>query len=301
MGTRRMFSNRVIGSARFLKMPISSQALYFHLGLNADDDGVVEAFKVIRAVGCSEDDLRVLASKNFIKVLNEDLVSYIMDWQENNYIRADRKIDSIYKDLLIEMMPDVQLIEKKPRSDIKHKAIETEAFEVIEEEDGQSMDSPRTENGRHKISKVKLSKDKLSKDKTSKDKEKNIKKRINYQEIVDFFNDTCVSFPRVTTLSESRKKAIRARLKNYTVDDIKKAFVKAEASSFLKGNNDLNWSANFDWMLKDANMAKILDGNYDNRQAKETPTYKPRGSAEELDDFYKMCQNWAGDDSNGLE
>jgi DNA-binding Lrp family transcriptional regulator len=87
---------------------------------------------------------------------------------------------------------------------------------------------------------------------------------IEYKEIVDMYNDTCVSFPRVNTLSESRKKAIKARLKIYTIDDFKRMFEMAESSYFLKGGNDRNWCANFDWMIKDANMAKILDGNYNN-------------------------------------
>lgn len=84
-----------------------------------------------------------------------------------------------------------------------------------------------------------------------------------YQLIADMFNDTCVSFPRITTLSNARKKAIKARYKQYSLDDFKRLFEKAEASDFLKGSNSRNWSANFDWMIKDTNMAKILDGNYD--------------------------------------
>jgi hypothetical protein len=96
MAQRRMFSQRVVGSGRFLKRPPSSQALYFHLGINADDDGIVEAYQVMRLTGSNEDDLKVLAAKNFIKVLNEDLVTYILDWNEHNLIRADRKVDSIY-------------------------------------------------------------------------------------------------------------------------------------------------------------------------------------------------------------
>lgn len=124
MASRRMFSIRLINSARFLKMPISSQALYFHLGLMADDDGVVEAYTVIRSVGCTEDDLKVLVAKGFVQVLNEDLVSYITDWTENNSIRSDRKIDSIYKDLLVSVNPDVKLIEKRPRADVLKKKIE---------------------------------------------------------------------------------------------------------------------------------------------------------------------------------
>lgn len=86
--------------------------------------------------------------------------------------------------------------------------------------------------------------------------------QISYQQIVDMYNSICKSFPSVRSLSESRKKAIRARLKTYTFEDFKTVFENAEASSFLKGRNDRNWSANFDWMISDKNMAKILEGNY---------------------------------------
>ena len=150
-----MFSKRLASSARFLKMPISSQALYFHLGLHADDDGVVEAYNVIKMLGCTEDDLRVLVAKDLVKVLNEDLVSYITDWKENNIIRPDRKIDSIYKDLLISIVPDVELIEPRKRADVQK--IEQRTT------NGQPMDNQRTTNGRHKLSKDKLSKDKTTK------------------------------------------------------------------------------------------------------------------------------------------
>lgn len=88
---------------------------------------------------------------------------------------------------------------------------------------------------------------------------------IDYQQIADMYNDTCVSFPRITKLSEARKKAIKARLNKYSMDDFKKLFEMAEGSSFLKGENGRNWSANFDWMMKDANFAKILDGNYQDK------------------------------------
>lgn len=92
---------------------------------------------------------------------------------------------------------------------------------------------------------------------------------INYQKIVDMYNDTCVSFPKVTSLSDARKKCIRARFNKYSENDFLTMFQKAEQSSFLKGGNDRNWMANFDWMLKDSNMAKILDGNYDDRETKD--------------------------------
>ena len=93
-------------------------------------------------------------------------------------------------------------------------------------------------------------------------------KGINYQLVADMFNDICISFPKVTKLSDSRKRAIRARLRQYSMDDLKRAFEIAEQSNFLKGVNNKNWSANFDWLMKDNNLAKVLDGNYTNRGQK---------------------------------
>lgn len=104
-----------------------------------------------------------------------------------------------------------------------------------------------------------------------KDKERDIRgNRVDYQQIADMYNATCVSFPRLTRLSEKRKRAIKARLRKYSIDDIKKVFELAEESDFLKGENNRNWSATFDWMMNDANMAKILDGNYKNKDAKQS-------------------------------
>ncbi|MGM9628988.1 MAG: hypothetical protein ACI3V4_13030 [Faecousia sp.] len=100
MAERRMFSRTVIGSARFLRMPATSRLLYYDLGMDADDDGCVEAFGVMRKTGATEDDLKVLASKGFIRILNEDLVAYILDWNKNNQIRKDRYHEGVYKDLI---------------------------------------------------------------------------------------------------------------------------------------------------------------------------------------------------------
>ena len=150
MATKRMFSKTITNSARFLKMPVDSQTLYFHLCMNADDDGIVEAYSVLKITGSGEDNLRVLVAKNFIRILNDDLVSHIIDWNEHNLIRADRKIDSIYKDLLLQIVPTVELIEARPRADLKNK----------------NLDSPRTDNGRTTdgIGKVRLGKVRLGKD-----------------------------------------------------------------------------------------------------------------------------------------
>lgn len=91
-----------------------------------------------------------------------------------------------------------------------------------------------------------------------------------YQSIQNLFNSICKSFPTVKKLSESRKKAIKARLNTYTVEDFKTLFLKAEASDFLKGKNQRNWMADFDWLIKDSNMTKTLEGKYDNDKSMQS-------------------------------
>ena len=89
---------------------------------------------------------------------------------------------------------------------------------------------------------------------------------VPYESIKSMYNEICVSFPRCTSLSDARKKTIKARVTSgYSLEDFKVLFTKAEASSFLKGKNGRNWSATFDWLIKDTNMAKVLDGNYDDK------------------------------------
>lgn len=88
-----------------------------------------------------------------------------------------------------------------------------------------------------------------------------------YATIRELYNSVCGSYPRLVKMSEARKKAINARMKTgYTLNDFQTLFEKAEASDFLKGKNKRNWSATFDWLVSDSNMAKVLDGNYDTRK-----------------------------------
>lgn len=110
-----------------------------------------------------------------------------------------------------------------------------------------------------------------------------------YTTIQDLYNSVCGSYPRLVKLSEARKRAIRARLNTgYTVDDFRRLFETAEQSDFLKGKNNRNWRATFDWLISDANMAKVLDGNYENRK-REAMADAPEGRS--AADYYRqyMC------------
>ena len=94
-------------------------------------------------------------------------------------------------------------------------------------------------------------------------------KRTEYRQVVDLYHSICKSFPKIRSLSDARKKAIKARLKTYSLEDFKTVFEKAESSSFLKGE-EKDWSATFDWLIKEANFLKVLEGNYaDKKKRKE--------------------------------
>ncbi len=182
MANRRMFSKKICRSAKFLKMPGEAQRLYFHLGLDTDDDGVVEAYSVMQAAGVNEEYFNLLVEKGYVKVLNEDLVSYMTDWREHNVIRADRKVDSIYKDLLLKAIPGIKLVEPRKRASGKKKKSssdgqtnDSQKSDNGQTDDGQIADNGQTngsqmsDNGQHKISKDNLSKDNLEKEKLKKE------------------------------------------------------------------------------------------------------------------------------------
>lgn len=95
------------------------------------------------------------------------------------------------------------------------------------------------------------------------------KSKVPYEEIKNLYHEICVSYPKVIKLSDTRKTTIKARYQEYKgdIDFFKTLFTKAETSEFLKGNNNNNWKANFDWLINPTNMLKVLEGNYDNKEA----------------------------------
>lgn len=242
MANRRMFSLDVVDTDMFLDLPISSQALYFHLGMRADDDGFISSPKRITSmVGANQDDLKLLIVKGFVISMDGGII-VIRHWKQNNYIQADRYKKTVYQ----EQIALLGVVNGIYESD-------TTCIQTVSEMEAQ---------------------DRLGKDSIG-------KVNIDYQLIADMYNNTCVSFPKLTKLSEKRKKAIKARLNTYNIDDFKKLFEMAESSSFLKGQNNRNWSATFDWLIQDGNMAKTLDGNYTDKpktQGKENIEYESPSS-----------------------
>ena len=185
----------------------------------------------------------------------------------NHDVKKDRRVDGLT------LFRWLSLFEKMEMLNIK----KTNKYTLITVLNWDKYQGQRTSNEQQLNNKRTSNEQQLNTNKNDKNvkNDKNEKKEdICYQQIADMYNNTCVSFPRLTKLSDARKKAIKARLKTYTADDLQKAFSLAEQSDFLKGANNRNWSATFDWMLKDTNLAKILDGNYTNNSNKTGSTEK---------------------------
>ncbi len=96
MAQRRMFSKSVVRTDSFLEMPQTAQNLYFHLGMEPDDDGFVTPKMIMRTLGSTEDDLKILIVKGFV-IQFESGVIVVRHWKENNYLRNDRYKETIYK------------------------------------------------------------------------------------------------------------------------------------------------------------------------------------------------------------
>ena len=97
MADKRMFSLKIVDSDLFLEMPLSSQCLYFHLSMRADDDGFVNnPKKIIKIIGANEDDLKILIAKGFVIVFEQGII-VITHWKINNFIRKDRYKPTLYE------------------------------------------------------------------------------------------------------------------------------------------------------------------------------------------------------------
>lgn len=274
MAERRMFAKTIIDSDAFLDMPLTTQALYFHLSMRADDEGFINnPKKIVRMIGAGEDELKLLFAKGYVIPFDSGVV-VIKHWRIHNYLRSDRFKPTIYMD-------ERSLVALKENNEYTVVQGDVESgTPTVYQVDTNGIPSVNHAvyqlDTQYSIGKDSIDKDRIGEDRGDPDPNGQGAAphlSIPYQEVMSIYNTTCVSYPRCKTLSEARKKAIRARFNaGYTLDDFRTLFIKAEASSFLKGSNGRNWSATFDWLLKDANMSKVLDGNYDDRDMYYEPS-----------------------------
>lgn len=252
MAERRMFSKSVIDSDHFTDMPTSTQALYFHLAMRADDDGFVNNPKKIqRSIGCSDDDMRLLAAKQYIIPFESGIV-VIRHWKLHNYIQKDRYKPS--------NCVEKQMVTLKNNAEYE---LDTKCIQSVSNMDTQvSIGKDRLELGKDSIGEDTQGEPSLlpplSGDQVA-------TQRIDYKSIQDLFNTTCKSVPGIKSITDNRKKLIRSALKVLDENgiDLKDFFEKVESSDFLTGRKS-EWCCCFDWIFKKQNMQKIIEGNYDN-------------------------------------
>lgn len=187
MAEKRMFSQKIIDSDAFIDMPLSTQAVYFHLSMRADDEGFINnPKKILRMIGASEDEIKLLIAKRFILDMESGVV-VIKHWFVHNYIRKDR-------------IKPTSHIEEKSRLVIKDNDSYTEC---------QAGVSQVSDNGQPRLDKVSL--DKVSLDKSSID-------TMSIKKIVGHLNEVSnKSFKHTTAKTIS---CIKARFnEGFTLDD----------------------------------------------------------------------------------
>lgn len=263
MADRRMMSKKIIDSDAFTEMPLSSQALYFHLLLRADDDGFLNnAKKIMRNVGANQNDYDMLLMKRFIIQFDEG-VCVIKHWLIHNYIRSDRYKPTQYIDekgmLSIKENGAYQLIKRDEETQSEY------LMETVGIPNEYQMDNTCCTNDTSlptRVTQVRLGKDRIGKDIIVSD---DTICRTDVQRVVEAWNQLGLNPIKKMTSTSTRYKMISARIKEYGIDEVLKAIQKINSSTFLKGGGNRGWMIDFEWFSRPNNFPKVLEGQYDDK------------------------------------
>nr|WP_263430963.1 conserved phage C-terminal domain-containing protein [Leuconostoc gasicomitatum] len=205
-----MFSKKVTDTDVFLDMPLSTQALYFHLNMHADDDGFIDNTKTIqRMIGSSDDDRKLLVAKQFLLPFENGVV-VIKDWRVHNYIRKDTYNQTMYPNELEQL--NINDSGQYERQDLL----------------------PYTERPRdvdETLTQVRLGKDRLGKDRKDILSGSDEPDSVPYKEIIDYLNEKANT--KYRSSGAKTKTLIRARANDgFDLDDFKKV-IDTKASQWL--------------------------------------------------------------------
>lgn len=272
MAEKRMFAKTIIDSDAFLDMPLSTQALYFHLSMRADDDGFINnPKKVQRMIGCSDDDLRILIAKNFIIPFESGIV-VIKHWRIHNYIRSDRYKSTIYQN---EMSMLTSEENKEYVLGIPSDIPNDNQMDTQYRLDENRLDKSSVDN-------------KSSKEDYNSHLEDDSSKNV-YPEIVELWNTLePYGIKKIRSIASGSKRHVylRTRLKQYGYDSFAEIVENIKESDFLQGRvfSKTPFVVYFDWVILPNNYPKVLEGNYNQRKPmseprEEMPTglEKPKG------------------------
>lgn len=294
MANKRMFTMKIVDTDAFLDMPLSTQCLYFHLNMRADDDGFIGNPKRIeKIIGANDDDLKLLIAKRFV-ILFDDGVIVIKHWRMHNTLSRDRYIETSYTDekkkLLLKdngsysltngnSIDDTKLIERSNRQTQNRRKIDVQKTHS-DIDKGLDIDKDIDSD-------IELDKDKEKDIKdliVSKDtiRQTDVKRTIDEWNTLEEFGITPVK-----RMTPKREQAVKARIRQNHIDDILEAIENIRHSSFLQGQNKNGWMVTFDWFLKPGNFAKVFEGQYADKS-----TNRPCSYMEKIQNRVSEVDNW---------
>lgn len=243
MAERRMFAKTIIDSDAFLDMPLSSQALYFHLSMRADDEGFINnPKKIVRMIGASEDELKLLIAKHFVIPFDSG-VCVIKHWRIHNYIQKDRFKETVYQ--------------------------EERAMLTIKENNAYTLDTGCIHDGYTSETQVRIGKDSIVKDRLTTTRAYTREEAVPYdlQECMDLWNGLSkYGIKQVIDIAGMRYMQLKDILQKHGMDAYKKAIENISSSVFLQGNNKKGWVIPFDWFL--THFTQVLEGQYEDKKGK---------------------------------
>lgn len=255
MAERRMFAKRIIDSDAFTELPPTTQALYFHLCMGADDDGFNNQIRRgMFNAHADRNDFDLLVQKRFI-IPFESGVIVIKHWRMHNLIKNDRYKHTAYIDEMATLV-------------LKENGVYTES--------GTQVEPKWNPNGTQVEPQVRLGKDSIGKDSIGYISNTNVldcpAETGRFTEIVESWNSLSVyGIAQIKRIVDGsiRAKQLKSRISQYGEDAIIEAIDRIRRSKFLQGDNNRGWIITFDWFIKPSNFAKVYEGNYDNGNHKQ--------------------------------
>ena len=269
MAEKRMFTMKIIDSDSFLDLPLSAQALYFHLNMRADDDGFVgNPKKIMKMIGASEDELKLLLIKRFV-IGFESGVIVIKHWRMHNTLKCDRYHPTSYQDEFAKL----RLKTNKSYTDTCPGGNQSQADEDGSDETKMEPNWNQNETKNEQSQKQNETTDldvdvEMSEDaeEVAANNEDNVAtKQFAIESIIAQWNSLSVyGIPKIRSMDKKspRYKYLSVRLDEYGFDTIVEAIRIVEQSPFLMGENDRGWTITFDWFIGKTNFVKVLEGNY---------------------------------------
>lgn len=256
MAEKRMFTQKIIDSDAFLDMPLSTQALYFHLNMRADDDGFINNPKRIqRTIGASEDDLKLLIAKRFV-ICFENGVIVIKHWRMHNTLRKDRYNPTQYQE-------QFALLDVKDNNTYTEKDVAT-----TWQPNGNQLETQYSID-KYSIDKVSIVEDSISESSDSEPSPKP-KKPVKHK-YGEYSN---------VLLTDDELEKLKAEYIDWEERIERLSSYVASTGKTYKSH----YATIRNWARKDATQPKtIVTGQYRGKQSK----------ADELDAFYKMAAEWS--------